>query len=186
QQMRARIYESGLVFSRKNKKIEQSVKVACLICGEQLPEQWGSKSRQADFFDLKGDAELLLGLGHDLAQFSFRAEKHPSLQPGQTARIYRADQPAGRIGALHPLLLQGLEVTGKVYLLELDYELISSASIPAVAELSRFPAVRRDLAIVIDEDTSAAAVQAVLRDTAGEDLVDMHLFDVFHGGNISA
>lgn len=184
QQMRARLFETGLVFSKKNNALEQKVKVGCLICGERLPEQWGVPPQAADFFDMKGDAELLLTLCGDAADISFQADEHPALQKGQTARILRGETPLGWLGALHPRLLQALDIVGKVYLLELDYAAMSPARIPAVSELSRFPAVRRDLAILVAEEVSAEAVRKLLREAAGEALQDLQLFDLYQGANI--
>jgi phenylalanyl-tRNA synthetase beta chain len=184
QQLRARLFETGLVFSNNNKVIEQKVKVACLICGDQLPEQWGQPARAADFFDIKGEAELLVSLGAAPLSFSFRAAEHPALQKGQTAQIVRGEQAVGWVGAVQPKLSQALDITGKVLLLELDYAALKETQIPAVSELSRFPAVRRDLAIVIGQEVSAEAVQNVLRATAGPELQELQLFDLYQGGNI--
>lgn len=184
QQMRARLFESGLVFSSKNNKIEQKVKVGCLVCGERMPEQWGLPAQATDFFDMKGDAEFLLSLCGDMSNISFRADEHPALQKGQTARILRGEDSFGWIGALHPKLIQALDIVGKVYLLELDFAALSQSQIPTVSELSRFPAVRRDLAIVIDDKVSAEAVQKLLRETAGDVLKELQLFDLYQGANI--
>jgi phenylalanyl-tRNA synthetase beta chain len=184
QQVRARLFETGLVFNNTNNKLEQKVKVGCLICGDRLPEQWGQPAQPADFFDIKGDAELLLSLGAPSQAFTFRPAEHPALQKGQTAQIYRGEQFIGWVGAVHPKLSQGLDITGKVFLLELDYSALKEAHIPAVAELSRFPAVRRDLAIVIGQEVSADAVQHVLRTAAGPDLQELQLFDLYQGANI--
>lgn len=184
QQMRARLFETGLVFNNINNKLEQIIKVGCLICGDQVPEQWGAGAKAADFFDLKGDAELLLGLGHEPQKFSFRVAEHPALQRGQTAQITCGEQPVGWLGALHPRLLQVLDIKGKVLLLELDYSSLKESSVPTVTELSRFPAVRRDLAILIDQDASAETVQQALREVAGTDLLELQLFDLYQGENL--
>jgi phenylalanyl-tRNA synthetase beta chain len=184
QQTRARLFETGLVFQSTNNKLEQTFKVGCLLWGGLKPEQWAEPERAADFFDIKGDAELLLGLSHAAAEFNFAPSEHPALQPGQTARILRDGKLAGWLGAVHPLLLQALDIPGKVLLMELDYNVISAARLAAVAELSRFPAVRRDLAIVLGQDISAVEVQNLLRETAGAELVDLQLFDLYQGGNV--
>jgi phenylalanyl-tRNA synthetase beta chain len=154
------------------------------MCGEQMPEQWDEASRPADFFDMKGDAELLLALCHNPQAVSFKVADHAALQKGQSARIYRDGRAVGWVGAMHPRLIQALDIKGKVFLLELDYTLLKEARIPAVSELSRFPAVRRDLAIVIGQDVSADAVQNALRRAAGQDLQELQLFDLYQGDNI--
>src|SRR5690606_23056973 len=121
QQDRCRLFESGLTFINKNGNLEQKVKVASLIWGDALAEQWGSASRVSDFFDLKGDVEAMLGLTHDAPSFRFEAAEHPALQPGQTARILRGDVELGWMGALHPALAQAFDIAGKVYVMELDF-----------------------------------------------------------------
>jgi len=184
QQMRARLFETGLTFINKNNKLSQDIKVASLLCGDFLPEQWGASSRPVDFFDIKGDVELLLGLCHDFTQFSFRADSHPALQPGQSARIWRGEVAVGWVGALHAGLLQAIDIKDKVFVFELDYSAIAHARIPAVSELSRFPAVRRDLALLISQEVSAEAVQLALREAAGPDLLELQLFDLYQGTNI--
>jgi phenylalanyl-tRNA synthetase beta chain len=133
---------------------------------------------------MKGDLEVLLGLSHDSASWRFVADTHPALQPGQTARIYRGEQPAGWIGALHPSIAQVIDISGKVILAELDYELLSGRALAKVQDISRFPAVRRDLAIIIDEQVEAAAVLALLRECAGPELLDIGIFDLYQGHNI--
>lgn len=185
QQTRTRLFETGLVFSNINNKLEQKLKVGCLVWGDASAEQWGLASRPVDFFDLKGDLEVLLGLAHDAAAWRFEVDTHPALQPGQTARIYRGDQPAGWIGALHPSIAQAIDITGKVLLAELDYEVISSAALTKVQDVSRFPAVRRDLAVIIDEQVPAAELLELLKQSAGPDLLDIGIFDLYQGHNIA-
>jgi phenylalanyl-tRNA synthetase beta chain len=184
QQTRARLFESGLVFNNINNKIEQVVKVGCLIWGAHHPEQWGSVEKEVDFYDIKGDVELLLGLTHNLAHFSFDPGLLPALQPGQTAEIKCLEHTVGWLGALHPKILQALDIQGKVFLLELDYELMSAARITTVKNLSRYPSVRRDLAILLSESVSAKELDSLLRDTAGSELQDLIIFDLYSGKNI--
>lgn len=186
QQTRLRVFETGLVFTNINNKLEQKLKVSSLVWGAATPEQWGQGARAADFFDLKGDVEVVLGLAHDTAAWRLVAETHPALQPGQTARIYRGEQPVGWIGALHPTIAQAIDITGKVLLAELDYELISAAALTKVQDVSRFPAVRRDLALIIDEHVESAAVLDQLRQSAGPDLLEIGIFDLYQGHNIAA
>jgi phenylalanyl-tRNA synthetase beta chain len=184
QQTRTRLFESGLSFTNKNSSLEQIVKVSCLVWGDASAEQWGQATRASDFFDLKGDLEIVLGLSHALEQFTFVAEEHPALQPGLCARIYREGQPAGWIGALHPQITQAIDIPGKVFLAELDYATIAAARVTIVKEVSRFPAVRRDLALVLGESIQAADILVTLREAAGEDLQEIGIFDLYQGHNI--
>lgn len=184
QQERCRIFETGLSFVNKNNKLEQKFKVASLVWGSLLQEQWGAPERPVDFFDLKGDVEAILGLTHTPESFRFEAAEHPALQPGQSARILRGEEVVGWIGALHPSLAQAFDIPGKVYLMELDFALLRESVIPVAAELSRFPSVRRDLAFVLDKSIPVSAVEAELRSVAGAELKELVLFDLYEGQNI--
>src|SRR5690606_12659793 len=175
---------TGLTFNRNNSKIDQELKVASLIWGAQLPEQWGQAVRPADFFDLKGDVEALLGLTHAAGEFRFVEGRHPALQPGMTARIERGGELAGWIGALHPRICQAIDIPGKVFLMELDFAILAGMRVPAVTEVSRFPAVRRDLALVVDEGVAASALLEILQRTGGESLLEVGFFDLYQGDSI--
>jgi phenylalanyl-tRNA synthetase beta chain len=184
QQDRCRLFETGLSFIKKNNKLEQKVKVSSLVWGAASAEQWSNATRAIDFFDLKGDVEAILGLTHTPESFRFEAAAHPALQPGQSARVLRGDATLGWIGALHPRLLQELDITGKVFVMELDFALLRESAIAVAAELSRFPSVRRDLAFVLDKETPVSAVEAELRNVAGAELKELVLFDLYQGQNI--
>lgn len=184
QHTRLRLFETGLTFVKGAKELEQKMKVGFLQWGSVAEEQWAWPTREVDFFDLKGDVESVLGLSLDSSGFQFAAEVHQALQPGQTARIYRRGQPVGWIGALHPRLQLALDIPGKVMVAELDFAECRLARIPVVQELSRFPAVRRDLAMVVEQSVSADALLEEVRNAAGDDLQELTLFDLYEGQNI--
>lgn len=184
QHTRLRLFESGLTFVKNNKELEQKVKVGFLLWGQVAEEQWASSAREVDFFDLKGDVESVLGMSLSAGEFRFVAEVHQALQPGQTARIYRLGRAVGWIGALHPRLQQALDIPGKVMVAELDFAELRAARIPVVQELSRFPSVRRDLAMVVAQSVSAQELLEELKGVAGADLQDLTLFDLYEGQNI--
>jgi len=184
QQSRGRIFESGLVFYNNNNKIEQILKVSSAIWGEQFPEQWGAPGKEIDFFDIKGDVEALLGLTLSGKTFEFIAAEHPALQPGQSARIQRGDQVVGWVGALAAEAQQHIDIPGKIFLMELDMTVLAPADLPVYQELSRYPSVRRDLALILDAAQETGAVEALIRKKAGENLSDIVIFDVYQGQNI--
>ena len=184
QQTRGRIFENGLVFSLNNSKLEQIPKVSSLIWGDQYPEQWGAQSRVVDFYDIKGDVEALLSLTLNAGQILFQADKHPALQPGQTARITRLGETLGWIGALASSVQEHIDIPGKIYLMELDQGILESATLPVYSPLSRYPSVRRDLAFVVDASQETGVIEAALREKAGEFLTDFVYFDVYQGQNI--
>ena len=184
QQSRVRIFESGLVFGNKNSEIEQKPKVASLVWGSQNPEQWSRQAEHVDFFDIKGDAESILALSLQSGSYSFVADVHPALQTGQSARIVRAGVTIGWIGALAANVQQDLDISGKIYLMELDLQVIAAAKLPVYHELSRYPSVRRDLAIVVDSRQEAGVIEERIKQEAGELLKEMLIFDVYQGQNI--
>ncbi|MDO8697243.1 MAG: phenylalanine--tRNA ligase subunit beta, partial [Pseudomonas sp.] len=104
--------------------------------------------------------------------------------PGQTARIERGGRLVGFIGAMHPELAKTLGIDQPVYLFELVLAEIATGRMPKFSELSRFPEVRRDLALLADRDVAASAVLETIRAAAGECLTDLRLFDVYHGKGI--
>jgi phenylalanyl-tRNA synthetase beta chain len=184
QQHRVRMFESGLVFVRQGDEIKQINKLAAVVAGSQAPEQWGVEERPVDFYDVKGDVEALLELGGDAAAYAFRPDKHPALHPGQTARIERDGRPVGWLGAMHPRTQRALGLDSRVFLFEMELEALEQARLPAFEPLSRFPAIRRDLAIVVDEGVSADELRDCVSGAAGELLQELIVFDIYRGQNI--
>lgn len=187
QQERVRLFEHGVKFSRRNGDIAEKGVVAGVVAGKLLPEQWSAKAVPADFFDVKVDMEGLLGLTGRTADYIFEAEGHPALHPGQSAAIKRTNGvPIGWIGKLHPKLEKELDFNGSVYLFEVSEEVFSDARKPEFVELSRFPSVRRDLAIVVEQTVSARQVSDCVAGVSGEYLAKLQLFDVYCGEGIES
>lgn len=184
QQSRGRIFESGLVFTNNNNELEQVPKVASIIWGEQVPEQWGVEGKSVDFFDIKGDVERLLALTLSKTAFAFTAAEHPALQSGQCAQITRDGKAVGWLGALSPVVQQHIDIPGKIYMMELDQEVLAPAILPVYKQLSRFPSVRRDLAIIVEASLETGKIEARIRQEAGELLTDIVIFDIYQGQNI--
>lgn len=185
QQERVRIFETGLRFRTVAGATCQDKMLAGLCHGSRRPEQWGEQVAASDFYDVKADVEALLAAGG--RSFSFRAGSHPALHPGQTAEIVAADgRVAGLLGMLHPTLEQQLGFAAPVFLFELAQDALLPRQRPAFAPLSRFPSVRRDLALLFAEAVSAGDIVTCIRgaDTAG--LVrDVQIFDVYRGPGVA-
>ncbi|MCP3868862.1 MAG: phenylalanine--tRNA ligase subunit beta [Gammaproteobacteria bacterium] len=186
QQNRVRLFESGLRFIKQDDEIKQEMMLSGLICGTLLTEQWGAPGRDVDFFDLKGDLEAVLALSGAPDEFRFTPGTHPSLHPGQTARITRDDQPVGWIGMLHPEIEAKLGFTGNLYLFEINIDKSLDGKLPDFSALSKFPSIRRDIAIVVDEQLEFSAVSDCIRQAAPEKLKDILLFDVYSGEKIDS
>ncbi|MCY1179559.1 Phenylalanine--tRNA ligase beta subunit [compost metagenome] len=158
--------------------------LAGVVCGSRLPEGWAQGRDVVDFFDVKADVEAVLGFAGALDAFTFVSGKHPALHPGQTARIERDGREVGYLGAIHPELSKTLGLDRPVFVFELVLAEVASGKMPKFHELSRFPEVRRDLALIADKNVAASAVLDVIRDNAGEWLTDLRLFDVYQGKGI--
>ncbi|WP_428385183.1 phenylalanine--tRNA ligase subunit beta [Nevskia ramosa] len=181
QQKRARLFEAGAVYALEGNGNREQAKLAGLIAGPQLPEQWGVASRPVDFFDARADLEALFGtaLGYESAQ-------HPALHPGRTARIVRDGVAVGWLGALHPRLAEAFDISEALYLFELDWTAVRGLALPAPGGVSEFPSSRRDLAFVVDEAVAAQALAEVIREAAAPLLKTLQTFDVYRGTGLPA
>jgi len=184
QQNRVRLFETGLRFVPSAEGLKQEPMIAGLIYGSRAPESWANPAEVVDFFDLKGDLESLLTLTGDDASFNFKSASHSALHPGQTAGVYRNGELLGFIGALHPTLQQQLDIPQGVYLFELSQAAILKARLPAFTALSKFPEVRRDLALLVGRDLPAEQLLSAVKMQAGEYLMDLKVFDVYMGKGI--
>lgn len=184
QQDRVRLFESGLRFVGQLGDLKQQPMIAGVATGSRLPEGWANGRDSLDFFDVKADVEALLGYSGALDDFTFVAGKHPALHPGQTARIERDGKEVGYIGAIHPELAKTLGLERPVFVFELVLGDVVEGRLPKFSELSKFPEVRRDLALIAGRDVASSSVLEVIRDNAGEWLTDLRLFDVYQGKGI--
>jgi len=186
QQGRVRLFECGLKFTGKLGEVRQQESIAGIMSGSAVPEQWDEPERLVDFYDLKSDVEAILGLTGRSGEFIFSPEKHPALHPGQSAAVYQGGRTVGRLGVIHPELGQYLELVGSVLLFELEFAAIGQGVASKLRELSKFPTIRRDLAIVLDEAVAGQAVLDCIREAGGEILQEVVLFDVYRGKGIDS
>jgi len=188
QQERVRLFEIGRTFVPNAEDLRQAVHVAGLAIGTTYPEQWGEPRRPVDFFDVKGDLEALVAdqLG---AAVTLRYVPciHPSLHPGQSAALMRGEDPVGWIGTLHPALEGPLDLgTSAVVVFELDLEALKAGEVPTFRPLSKFPTIRRDLAILVGEEISVEALLQCVRTAVGSLLQGLVLFDIYVGKGIES
>ncbi len=187
QQERVRLFETGLRFLPGAEGLRQDPGLAGLVYGAEVPEQWGEPARAVDFFDLKADVEALLAAaGIGSADIRFVAAVHPALHPGQTAEMVLNGRPIGWIGALHPQLVEKLGLSGRVYLFEIALDGLAGGHVPRFTELSKFPAVRRDIALVVDESLPAQRLLDAARAVAPVELRELKLFDLYMGKGIDS
>ncbi|ASJ96562.1 MULTISPECIES: phenylalanine--tRNA ligase subunit beta [Shewanella] len=187
QQGRVRLFETGLRFVPDEKAesgVRQQAMLGAVISGNQNDEHWSMESKTVDFFDLKGDLEAIIGLTVSEDEFTFKKASHPALHPGQCAEILRNDRVIGVIGAVHPSLEKPFGLNGKTIVFELELDALLHASLPQAQTVSKFPANRRDIAILVDEDVSAGKVVNLIRKVGENQLVGLNLFDVYQGKGV--
>lgn len=184
QQHRVRLFEVGACFKKVDGQLEQPLRLGGLITGTVHPLQWGMPAREADFFDLKGDLETLLAAISPAARIQFKPDTHPALHPGQTAVIYVNEQKIGLAGALHPSVVQELDTPAKVFVFELSLDWLTENEAINVQEISKFPEIRRDIAIILQQAVPAQAIQDTIKDIAGDWLKGVFIFDVYTGKGV--
>ncbi|HEY7885608.1 MAG TPA: phenylalanine--tRNA ligase subunit beta, partial [Cellvibrionaceae bacterium] len=184
QQQRVRLFETGLRFVPGSQGVQQIPTLTGLIYGPCTAQNWASDDEGVDFFDLKGDLQSLLGLTGKADSFSFAAAEHPAMHPGQCARVECQGEAIGYLGALHPLVQRELDVSGSVFVFELNMQPLTEARVPAFKPLSRFPAIRRDLALLVNRDLPVQKLLDGVQNTAGQWLTDLKVFDLYMGKGI--
>ncbi|WP_335918983.1 phenylalanine--tRNA ligase subunit beta [Shewanella algae] len=187
QQTRVRLFETGLRFipdAQAESGVRQQAMLGAVIAGPQSDEHWSMESKTVDFFDLKGDLEAIIGLTVSEAEFSFKGAQHLAMHPGQCAEILRNDRVIGYIGAVHPSLEKPFGLNGKTIVFELELDALLQAKLPQAQAVSKFPANRRDIAIVVDEEVAAGDVMTLIRKVGENQLVGLNLFDVYRGKGV--
>ncbi len=185
QQPDMRLFETGLVFQQESDGLKQPSKIAGVITGASGEESWYEEPRPVDFFDIKGDLEALLGLTDKAARISWEPVEHHALHPGQSAALRLDGDIVGVVGALHPQHMDALELQGNVFLFELDLDVLSTRPVPAFEPLSRFPAVRRDLALLVDENVSYSRIREAIKALDLDIIQDVRVFDVYTGEGVA-
>jgi phenylalanyl-tRNA synthetase beta chain len=195
QQDRIRLFEHGARFLAASAAADrvgptqELDTLAGIACGHRLPEQWGvprDMRAPVDFFDVKADVEALLAATGALAEFTFEPHALSCLHPGRAARLERKGEPVGWLGELHPSLVKALDFTYPPVLFELDIAAALRVERPAYREVSRFPQVRRDLAVVVDDAVALSSLTERVTCTASSLLRDLRVFDVYRGPGVEA
>lgn len=183
QQARVRLFEIGRVFhapAQAGGAPVETRRLAFAATGSAKAEQWGVAARPVDFYDLKGDLEALAGPAAGALAFS-PATGAAWLHPGRSAAVTLDGETLGFVGHLHPALAKALDLDGEVVVAELDLARLEARSVPRAGELSRFPSVRRDLAVLVAGDRPWADLEASLRRALGGLLREVKVFDRYTG-----
>ena len=185
QQSRVRFFELGLRFDYQNAKSIEDLKqiptLAMIAVGSKQIESWHGKAQVMDFFDLKGEVEEILAAGRVHVEY-VRSDRE-WLHPGQSAEILVDGKSVGYLGRLHPSLENALDLS-TTWIAELDQSAVLQTYVSNFTELSRFPSVRRDIALVISDKINVSEIQQLIEKTGGELLDSTWLFDVYTGQGV--
>ena len=182
QATRVRLFETGLRFLPAD-SLQQVPTIALAITGNRDAENWSNGADLADFYDMKGEIEQLVGAEIG-AHLQFVPTERAGLHNGQCADITIGDKTVGIIAALHPAAAAALDLPAATFVAELDMAIVLDAQLPRYREISKYPEVRRDLAILVDRDVSAAALRAQVISAAGALLEELVIFDVYSGKGV--
>ncbi|ELW82890.1 MULTISPECIES: phenylalanine--tRNA ligase subunit beta [Acinetobacter] len=185
QQSRVRFFELGLRFDYQNAQtiddLNQIPTLAMIAVGSKHAESWHGKAQGMDFFDFKGEVEEVLAAGR--VQVEYVRSEREWLHPGQSAEILIDGKSVGYLGRLHPSLENALDLS-TTWVAELDQSAVLQTYVSNFTELSRFPSVRRDIALVISDKINVSEIQQLIEKTGGELLDSTWLFDVYTGQGV--
>ncbi len=184
QHSRVRLFETGRAYLQGETLAEKD-RVAAVASGSALPESWAQSTREMDFYDIKSDVERLMELrGPGSAMPDFEAADLPWIHPGSGAVVRNGGQVVGWCGAVHPSVLKSLKIRENVYFLELELDYLLQREIPFAKLYSRFPSIRRDLALMLPVDVTYDEVRKCVIDSASQILENLLVFDVYKGKNL--
>ncbi|MFA6061989.1 MAG: phenylalanine--tRNA ligase subunit beta [Gallionella sp.] len=177
-QSRVRLFEAGACFANVAGEYLQSQRLSAIAYGSIVTEQWGAAARNVDFYDMKADLESLFAPN----ALRFVAASHPALHPGRSAQVYFAERAIGWIGELHPQWLK--EMPQAPVWFEVELAAVMQTAVPRLAEISKFLPVRRDLAVLVDDSTSAQSLLDVMLRSCAPYVQEVVLFDVYRGKGV--
>jgi phenylalanyl-tRNA synthetase beta chain len=184
QHNRVRLFETGLRFVQKDGETQQQKMLAGLALGSAYAEQWGEKTRKVDFFDVKADVQALFAL--TAVEMLFVPAEQAALHPYQTAEILdKNGQSVGWIGMLHPNLEKQLGFDTQVFLFELAQDLVLNKKTAKFKPLSKYPSVRRDLALLVDDNITASQLIDCIKSCNEAMLQEIVIFDIYRGKGVA-
>ncbi len=184
QQSDIRLFECGLKFVMQGDDLIQKPVLAGLVAGLRNPDHWSASPDSADFYDVKADVEAVLGLANG-RKFHFESGSHPALHPGMSARIMVDSEACGWLGTMHPKLQKTLNLSQLPIMFEIELEQLDQGKIPAFEDISKFPSVRRDLAVILDQTVSYAAIRECVEKHAPASLQAVRIMSVYTGSGIT-
>ena len=186
QQSRIRLFELGRKYLQTDAGFQEVETLAAVLAGPRRPEQWSEGRESVDFYDAKADIESLLAMTGDEGNVYFKAATLSCLRPGRAAQIFRGQDAIGWIGELHPRVLKALDLTLAPSIFEIEIDRAFICNYTKFKEISRFPSIRRDIAVVVSENTAFADIQENVSVSASGLLRELRVFDVYRGPGIDS
>lgn len=183
QQSRVRLFETGLCFVPQGDDLLQKNHIAAVISGPANNESWADSNQSVDFFDIKGDLQSLMQLACE-QEFEFSKTRNEILHPGQAADVYLQGSLVGFVGAIHPKLLKKLDVEQRLFVFEIETAGLMTSDLPTFKALSKFPSIRRDIALIIDRNISSQQLIDTINSIKSKILQDVFVFDVYTGTEV--
>ena len=183
QQSRVRLFETGLCFVPTDDGLAQTPHIAGIITGSRVEDGLYTTAGNLDFFDIKGDLEMILRLAGG-ADFRFTRSSNPVLHPGQGADLTCGGKSIGYVGGLHPAVLKKLDINQPVFIFEIETSPILTAKLPKFNEMSRFPSIRRDISISVDKNLPVRDLVDSIYSIKNEILQEVFVFDVYTGKEV--
>ncbi len=185
QQSTVRLFETGKIYPGEFGSAEHRV-IGGVIYGNKYKKQWGISTISSDFYDIKADVEALLSAQQGNSVVKFTRGEHPGLHPGQCAQVIVNDRIIGFVGMLHPAVSRQLSISQPAYLFQLNLEQITAETSLKYTKISKYPSIKRDISIVIDDLVTAAELLETIKLSATEALINLELFDVYRGEGIDS
>ena len=182
QQSRIRFFEIGLRFDTASESLEQIPTIGGILAGRRHLESWEDDARKVDFYDVKGDIEALLSTTK--RRFDFVPSEKSILHPGQSADIRYKGKTVGYVGKLHPQTQQTVDLDLDAFVFEIDIDVLSERELPKFTPLLKFPSIRRDLAVIVDESVKGGELIDFIVKIGGKLLTDAFIFDIYKGEHL--
>ena len=182
-QNQVRIFEVAPVYKKHKSNFKETLMLSGLVSGDYIPEQWSNKKREINFFDIKGDIEIISS--NTLSINTTNNDIPDAFHPGQVAELRSDEVPVGWLGQLHPALEQKYELSSKTYLFEIDMESLINVQDIDVKLPSKFSPIRRDISLVIDKDIQAVDLVNEIKCQHIDRIIDFYPFDLYQGDSIA-
>jgi len=184
QQTRMMVFEVGNRFFYEGDALKQEAQIAGVCYGDKLAETWRPGNAEVDFYDIKSHINRLWQLTQK-QPLRYVADEHAVNQKGQSASIYAGEQKIGIIGKLNPEKQKQLDIEGAIFWFSCDLAPFRDKKIPTLQRPSKFPEIRRDIAVIVEQNIASGSLTTFVGNLAKDWLVKINIFDEYKGKGIA-